>query len=367
MTMDARGSLIGDLERAIASGTVERRVASLWHVTDLFITGASRYSDEQISLFDDVITRLAAQIEMTARAKLARLLAPVANAPVNAIKTLACDNEIEVAGPVLARSARLDDATLRESAATQSQLHLLAISKRRKLSEAVTDLLVERGDAQVARAVTRNAGARFSDNGFEMLVKRSAGDEVLAERLGLRRDIPRHHFLRLIARASDAVRTKLAAANPGAAGEIRAVVSEVVGKIRAEAVTHSGGYTAARDKLEALQRAGTLSETIVYDSAKSRRFEETVVALALMCGVPIEAAETAMLDDAPDTTLILAKAAGLSWTTVKFVLLLRAGGHGVSARELEDALKSYEQLSDESARLAVGFYQRRRRLAQQSA
>jgi uncharacterized protein (DUF2336 family) len=366
MTMDARGSLIGDLERAVASGTAERRAASLWHVTDLFITGASRYSDEQISLFDDVITRLAAQIEVTARAKLARLLAPVPNAPVNTIKTLAFDEEIEVAGPVLARSARLDDAMLRESAATQSQLHLLAISKRRNLSEAVTDVLVERGDAQVARSVTRNAGARFSDNGFEMLLKRSAGDDVLTERLGLRSDIPRHHFLRLIARASDAVRSKLAAANPGAAEEIRSVVTEVVGKIHADAVSHSGDYAAARHKLEPLQRAGTLSETMVYDSAKARRFEETVVALALMSDVPIEAAETAMLDDVPDTTLILAKAAGLSWTTVKFVLLLRAGGHSVSAHELEDALKSYEQLSDESARLAVSFYQRRR-LAQQSA
>jgi uncharacterized protein (DUF2336 family) len=255
---------------------------------------------------------------------------------------------------------------LRESAATQSQLHLLAISKRRNLSEAVTDVLVERGDAHVARSVTRNAGARFSDNGFEMLLKRSAGDDVLTERLGLRSDVPRHHFLRLIARASDAVRTKLAAANPGAAEEIRSVVSEVVGKIHADAVTQSSDYAAARRKLEALQHAGTLSETIIYDCAKARRFEETVAALALMSGVPIEAAETAMLDEVPDTTLILAKAAGLSWTTVKFVLLLRAGGHSVSAHELEAALKSYEQLSDESAQLAVRFYQRRR-LAQQSA
>jgi hypothetical protein len=39
----------------------------------------------------------------------------------------------------------------------------------------------------------------------------------------------------------------------------------------------------------------------------------------------------------------------------------------VSAHELEAGLKSYEQLSDESAQLAVGFYQRRRRLAQLSA
>jgi len=365
--MDARGSLIGELEQAIASGTAERRVASLWHITDLFITGASRYSDEQISLFDDVIARLAAQIEVTARAKLARLLAPVANAPVNTIKALAFDEEIEVAGPVLARSERLDDATLRENAATRSQLHLLAISKRRILSEAVTDVLIERGDSRVARSVTRNAGARFSDAGFEMLVKRSAGDDVLAERLGLRSDVPRHHFVRLIARASDAVRVKLAAANPGAVDEIQSVITEVVGKIRADAVIQSGDYVAARRKLEALQRAGALSEATIYESAKTRRFEETVAALALMCGVPIEVAETALLDDAPDTTLILAKAAGLSWTTVKFVLLLRTGGHGVSARDLEDALKSYEELSDESAQLAVRFYQRRRRLAEQSA
>jgi uncharacterized protein (DUF2336 family) len=367
MTMNARGSLIGDLERAIASGTLERRVASLWHVTDLFITGASQYSDEQVALFDDVITRLAAQIEATARAKLARLLAPVANAPVKTIKALASDAEIAVAGPVLARSERLDDATLRENALTQSQLHLLAISKRRTLSEAVTNVLVERGDSQVARSVSRNAGARFSDAGFEMLVKRSEGDDVLAERLGLRTDIPRHHFLRLIARASDAVRAKLAAANPGAAEEVQYVVTEVVGKIRAEAVTQSGDYVDARAKIEALHRAGTLNEANVYESAKARRFEETVAALAFMCGVPIDVAETAMLDEQPDTMLILAKAAGLSWTTVKFVLLLRSGGHSVSAHELEDALKTYEQLSEETAHLAVRFYQSRRRLAEQSA
>jgi uncharacterized protein (DUF2336 family) len=364
MTMDARGSLIGDLERAIASGTIERRVASLWHVTDLFITGATQYSDDQISLFDDVITRLAAQIEVTARAKLARLLAPVSNAPLNTIKALACDEEIEVAGPVLARSERLDEATLRESAATRSQLHLLAISKRRILSEAVTDVLVERGDSAVARSVSRNAGARFSDAGFEMLVKRSAADDVLAERLGLRADLPRHHFMRLIACASDTVRSKLAAANPAAAEEIGFVIAEVVGKIRADAVSQSGDYIAARAKVEALHRAGSLNEGNIYEYAKARRFEETVTALALMCGVPIDVAETAMLDEEPDMLLILAKAAGLSWTTVKFVLLLRSGGHSVSAHELEAALNSYEQLGAENAHLAVRFYQRRRRLAE---
>ena len=41
-------------------------------------------------------------------------------------------------------------------------------------------MLVERGDREVVHSVVKNVGARFSDAGFRMLVKRSAGDDDLA-------------------------------------------------------------------------------------------------------------------------------------------------------------------------------------------
>src|SRR5215472_15080831 len=69
--MTAYGSLISDLETAISSGNPERCAQALWQVTDLFITGAGQYSLEHAALFDDVIVRLAAEIEVKARAKLA--------------------------------------------------------------------------------------------------------------------------------------------------------------------------------------------------------------------------------------------------------------------------------------------------------
>ncbi len=365
--MNAYGSLIDELESAISSGTVERRIDSLWHVTDLFITGASQYSEDQVALFDDVIGRLAAQIEVTARAKLARRLAPIANAPIRTIKALAFDDEIDVAGPVLALSDRLDDATLLDSAYNKGQQHLLAISQRQSLSEAITDVLVTRGDQRVARSVSKNAGARFSDAGFEMMVKRSERDDVLAEHMGMRKDLPRHHFLRLIAHASEAVKSKLAAANPAGADEVQYVLTEVVGRIRAEAISQSGDYVAAKAALEQLHQAGQLGENDVYGFAKSRRFEDTVVGLSLLCGVPIDVVETAMLSEQPDLALILAKASGLSWTTAKFVLLLRPSGHGVSAHELEQALVGFERLTTDTAHQAVRAYQRRRKLADRSA
>jgi hypothetical protein len=65
--MTAYGSLISDLETAISSGNAERCVEALWQVTDLFITGAGQYSLEHATLFDDVIVRLAAEIEVKAR------------------------------------------------------------------------------------------------------------------------------------------------------------------------------------------------------------------------------------------------------------------------------------------------------------
>ena len=284
--MTAYGSLISDLETAISSGNPERCAEAIWQVTDLFITGAGQYSLEHAALFDDVIVRLAAEIEVKARAKLANRLAAVACAPPKVMKVLAFDDVAEVAGPVLTHSDQLANHDLIENAKTKSQDHLLAISRRQALDETITDVLVDRGDEHVVRSVSKNAGARFSDAGFGVLVKRSESDDILAEHVGTRNDIPRHHFLKLVAKASDAVRTKLAAAHPQAAHDVEHVLADVVGKIRAEAVSVSIQYDAAKQAIAARMQSGPLTEAEVYHSAKAHRFEETAVALSWSAGSP---------------------------------------------------------------------------------
>ena len=212
--MTTKPSLIDELEQALASGTDAHRVEMLTRITDLFLAGASRYSDVQINLFDEVITKLTIAIESKARARLAIRLADNAHAPTGVIRRLAADDDIEVARPVLKGSKRLDEADLVATAKSKGQSHLLAISERTSLSEAVTDVLVIRGDKEVAQSVAKNAGARFSDAGFRILVKRSASDEGLAVQVGSRRDLPRQHFLSLLDQASAAVRQRLAMENP---------------------------------------------------------------------------------------------------------------------------------------------------------
>jgi len=209
--MTTATSLIDELEVALAAGTDAQRITMLARVTDLFVAGASGYSTDQIALFDTVIGRLRAAIDPEARAGLSSRLAPVRNAPVGVIRMLACDDDIEVARPVLNTSERLDEADLVANALHTSQQHLAAIAARTSLSEAVTEVLVTRGDRQVVHRVAKNAGARFSDAGFRMLAKRAASDDALAMQLGARQDLPRPRFLRLLQEVSAAMRQRLAA------------------------------------------------------------------------------------------------------------------------------------------------------------
>ncbi len=61
-------SLIDELVRVTETGDVKERLRILQRVTDLFVAGSRGYSGQQIALFDDVLQRLVADIEVKRRA-----------------------------------------------------------------------------------------------------------------------------------------------------------------------------------------------------------------------------------------------------------------------------------------------------------
>src|ERR1700755_1148114 len=201
--------LLDELQTTLAHGTVARRVETLRRVTDLFLNCAVDYSDEQIALFDDVFHCLMRHIAAAAKPLLASRLAPVVTAPPMTVRALAFDDLIEVAAPVLSQSTRLDDETLIDTARTKSQANLMALSTGKTLSDAVTDVLMLRGNDEVIQSTVSNPGAEFSERGFTRLVDRAEGDDDLATCIGLRPTIPRHLYLKLLAKASVMVRERL--------------------------------------------------------------------------------------------------------------------------------------------------------------
>jgi uncharacterized protein (DUF2336 family) len=351
--MGAAGTLIAELEEAIQDNLAGKRAVLLRRVTDLFVRGADTFEEDHVAVFDDVLVRLAAGIEIQARAELSERLAPLANAPIRIIEALSVDDEIRVAGPVLAQSERLPDAKLVEIINTKGQGHLLAISTRQRIGSLVTDALVECGNREVARTVAKNAGARFSQAGFGMLVGRSGADELLAEVVGMRRDLPRRHFEKLVAAASAAVRDRLASANPHLVNDIRDILART-DEETGEIAERPRDYAAAEAVVQALITSNKLGENEVATFAKDGKFEETAVAVAKICEVPLEAVERAFLTKGPEPVLILAKAAGLSWGTTSCILRLRAGG--TPMEDDESAQVQFIKLQVATAQRVLRFY-----------
>lgn len=359
VAMTTNLAVIEELNRAMATGTVQRRDELLQHLADLFVFGVNEYSDDQIVLFDDVFIRLVMTLEVEARASLARRLAKVPLAPPAVSRMLAGDDSIEVAGPILEHSERLDSAALAETARTKSQGHLLSISKRKHLEEIVTDVLVERGDRPVVLSAVKNPGALFSENGYTILVRRSEEDDELAGCVGLRRDLPRHHLLRLLTKASETVRQKLEAADPLSSGAIRAAIAEAVSCVQARTTIISRDYAAAQAQIESLRAAGRLDEAAVAAFAAAGRFEETAVALAVLSDLPLQQIELALAADRPETVLILARAIGVTWPTAKRILAMCKGAPGISKRELEQCLGTFSRLKPTTASQVLQFQRKR--------
>jgi uncharacterized protein (DUF2336 family) len=359
-------SFLNEIESAIASGTVNQRLRALRRVTDLFTAGSARYSIDQIALFDEVLMKLAELVETDARARLARKLAPLPKAPPRMIRSLAFDPQIDVAGPVLTQSERLEEPDLVENARTQSQDHLYAISLRRELSEAVTDVLVNRGNRRVVRSVAGNRGARFSEDGLDKLVVKAGRDDVLAELLGMRSDMPRSHFLKLLHTASARVRKKLVSHEYSAAA-IQRAVAEATERISHEVREASPEFRKAKRASKRRYNSNQLNEGNVHAAANAQNFEKTVAALALLGRFPIELVERAVLDESPDVLLILARAAGCSRLTTKSLLLMRVAGRGMAAHDIESALSSFDRLTAPTANRIINYYVKRQNSPNASA
>jgi uncharacterized protein (DUF2336 family) len=284
----------------------------LHRITDLFLIHAGHYSTDQLSLYDDVLVALVDKVEVAARAVLANKLAPIDGAPCNTIRTLAFDDAIEVAEPILALSNAIDDATLAECIAIKGQEHLLAIATRNKVSENVSDQLVIRGDKKVLGALVSNPGAMISEQGFGMLVKKSVGDDWLSECIAARKDIPDHHFRELVSKASTIVRQRLMRDSP----ELVEIIDAALPHSAAPVANKSNRSTKDYRTAELFVKSRELTDAVVSEFATEKKVDEVIVSVAQLSGLSTAEIERLIVGTWSSPLAIIFKAIGLRLATV---------------------------------------------------
>jgi uncharacterized protein (DUF2336 family) len=354
--MSAHALHIPELDELITRGSRERQAETLERVTAFFLDGASRFNEDHVQLFDLVFIRLIDHIENTARSALSCRLAPLGNAPAAAVRRLAHDDSIAVAGPVLKQARRLCETDLIDIVQNKSQAHLLAISTRAHLAEPVTDVLVRHADQEVLRSLAENRGARLSRDGFCVLVERAKTDAVLAEKLVLRPDVPPRLLHELLLTVTDAVQRRLISRTvPDKRSEIGQMSAKVSSET--EGAIEARDYSHAQRRVAELHREGKLDEARLVTFAENGEYEPMIAALASLCAVPIEVVDRLMGAQQPDPVLILCKSAGWAWTTTAAILKVRPCSARASSEHFDTARADFDRLSATTARRVVRFWQ----------
>ena len=358
-------SIISELEDAVTGGSSAKRVSTLRRVTDLFLHDGERLNDEQVKVFDDVLCFIIARVETRARAELARRLAPVHYAPFEVIQHLAFDDEIEVAGDVLANSSRLATEALVKIASTKSQDHLLAISGRANLPEAVTDVIVDRGEGKVIRKLANNASAKFSEAGYSGMIAHADGNDELTEILGLRLDLPVQFLRDLLRRAKDAVRDRLLAIAPASvAEEIRRVLAGIA---KEEPAAPARDFSVAEGLIKLMKNLNELDEAAIVKFVGNGKFDEVAASLAALNDVPTALMARVLEGPRADLLLIPCKSAGLDWMVVETLLRHRPVVPPIDDKSVWQAHRDYGRLSLETAQRTVRFWQLHNRIEKAGA
>jgi len=357
--MSVATSLIPGLDEIVRDGDPKRLADAVRRIAELLVQGAATFRPDHVDLFDRVLIDLVPHTGTPARADLAGQLSALANGPKILLGHLAREDELLVAGPVLRRSPVLHEEVLIEIARMKGQGHLLAIAERPMLSADLTDVILRRGDRDVVRRTAANSGALFSRSGHSALIRRAATDGVLTLKLGQREDLPDQLLKELLAGSIEVVRHRLfEMATP----ERQAAI----GRAMREMAANSVGIESRKDFVPAqrtvlgLHHAGNLNEAALLGFSKEYRYEETVAALSAMSGVQIATLDRLMSGERHDPILIVGKAIGLQWATVRALILLRLGPARIpSPTDIETVRSNFSRQVPSTAERVLSFWQTR--------
>jgi uncharacterized protein (DUF2336 family) len=329
------------LERLAREPSPERRGELVRGLAAAFFAAPQRSANE-IALFDEIMDEVLSEVEPMARRELAECMADLTAPPQRTLVRLASD-AIEVAEPVLSRSPALNDEHLEPIARTHGQNHLLAIARRQALSQRLTDILVERGNDEVACTVSGNEGARFSDSGFEWLAVRASANVAILNRLVMRSDLPERVTQSLIPALAHSIAEKIGARDVDnelsarrLLDEARALLSE---RLRA-AVSRARPLAVLRDQIA--RRNLTLSEAVV-ELADADELGDLAALLGMGLRMPSEMVVRNLFLGADETLMLLCRAAMLDVDAFSAILRMRnrrrRGTKLESTRLIEDYLR----------------------------
>lgn len=342
-------SMLRNLTRMQTDLSSDSRRQLLNAVTDLFLLDEDPNEASKEHYGNIAVTSLP-HLADDDRKGYADRVAAMPTLPRNVATTLGTDSNADVARLVLKLSPVLTDTDLAAIAVSQSQQHLAAIADRARLSESVTDILVERGDQTVLHTVSANEGAAFSDRGFDRLLERGDGDAAIAGNLARRSDLApqrAERVLRIVEQLSEG------GASQGPASPESASLARQARQQRLEVkLLLADLATKTREVDDVL--------TMLADEDRAYHLAQV---LGQIAGITVEQALRVLMQRDASGIAVTCRSLGIGATAFRALLQLRARRLYFSQSDIDDDVDGYAKLDLATAERTLRFLKLRTKIA----
>ncbi len=335
----------------------EKRRELLREITDLFMVQPHDYSESEKGHFGEIIGTIATKMEVEVRKSLATQMSKVTSAPHALVKQLATD-EIVIAQPILTHSSVLNDEDLMDIASKLSQDHLLAISHRDTLSEAVGDALVQSGDDMVLAGLASNEGAQLSRQAMETMVDRAENNELLHKPIAMREDLPPDLLNEMYFFVSSKIRQHIMETNAKVDERVLdlALTQSRKNLSQNSLFSDMDEYAEAEKYITQLERFKELNERKLVELYTKKKFNEFFVGMSRLADMDIRTVKRIMADSSCDALAIVCRAMSFDRSTFS-ALALQPGINGKKRdTSIHAVVEGYNQIPIDTAQRTIRFW-----------
>lgn len=338
------------------------REAMVRKLSDIVVLPPTRVSSNERSLVADILLQALDKVEEDLRLEVSRRIARVAEAP-NALLRMLLLDEPRVAEPIIRRVEPLPEALLIECARAGVTAHREMIARRLDLTASLADVILEFGEADVAKLLLRREEFQFSPTAIDLLVSRSTADPEMQTLLLRRRELePAHGFMMFWWVDGDSrkrILTRFALD--------RTIIQDGVQGLYARVFGGEGADPFVKEILVMLDRRhrprGMNGEPVSMDVviktlAAARKYpaQEIIQAVGMIAGVGRELVARILRDPGVEPFAVMCKSLGMRRSEF-FVLIGRKDAeNALTPERAEELLGVFDSMARDYARAVLRYW-----------
>jgi uncharacterized protein (DUF2336 family) len=313
-------------------------------------------AEAEVAEFDGLLATIASDYSTQIRAQIAKLVAGSLSPFSHTAHRFALDN-IEVARPILENYEGLSEDTLLKVVGQKSQDHMMAVTRRRRISEAVSQALVERGDDAVVTSLLTNVKAEIGAVAYDMVAKRAETSPVLQAPLVRRAGVPLELLNNLYLKVEGDLRREIIAKFESVAPEeLEAAFARTRAQV-SKRYHEPEDFDAAKRRIDGMARNKTLTPPALVNLMREGPASRTAfkLAFARLTDVDYELMERVVEGPDLDTAALLCRGSGFD----RALFMALAVGLDKSERALggsEEFGRLYESVPVQAAQRALRFW-----------